>query len=64
MTALAKCDVEAVENRTAFPPEADCEFDVVQVEEISAWRERLNERFGIGKGILVPVDDPATEAAD
>lgn len=39
-----------------FPPEADGEFDVVSQEEIDSWREKLNERFGIGKGKLKSLD--------
>jgi len=40
-----------------FPPEADGDFDVVPQAEISAWREKLNERFGIGKGEYKSLDD-------
>lgn len=40
----------------SFPPEASCEFDVVPVEEIDEWREKLNERFGIGRGKLRSLD--------
>lgn len=43
-----------------FPPEADGEFAVVDVKDISAWRQKLNERFGIGSGKLRVVDDPST----
>lgn len=39
-----------------FPPEADGEFDVVSQDEISAWRDKLNARFGIGKGKLRTLD--------
>jgi len=39
-----------------FPPEADGEFDIVELEEIAAWREKLNERFGIGQGKLKSLD--------
>ena len=40
----------------SFPPEADGDFDVVSQQEISSWREKLNERFGIGKGKLRSLD--------
>lgn len=36
--------------------EPDC--DVVSPNEISAWREKLRVRFGIGEGKLRPLDDP------
>lgn len=39
-----------------FPPEADGDFDVVKTSDIAVWREKLNERFGIGKGRLEPLD--------
>lgn len=39
-----------------FPPEADGEFDVVSEAEIAEWRAKLNDRFGIGKGKLRPLD--------
>ncbi len=42
-----------------FPPEADGEFKVVPVAEISAWREKLNERFGLGKGEYESLDTTA-----
>lgn len=41
-----------------FPPEADGKFDVVSEAEITQWRERLSQRFGIGEGRLRVVDDP------
>lgn len=45
-------------NRGAvFPPEADTEFDIVETEEIAAWQEKLNKRFGIGSGKLKPLDE-------
>lgn len=40
-----------------FPPEADGEFDEVSVEEIEAWREKLNARFGIGQGKLKVIQE-------
>lgn len=39
-----------------FPPEADGDFDVVSQDEIAAWREKLNARFGIGQDKLRPLD--------
>lgn len=42
-----------------FPPEADGNFDVVPEAEIAELREKLNARYGIGKGKLKVVDDPA-----
>ena len=39
-----------------FPPEADGDFDVVSQAEIDTWREKLNERFGIGQGAVTDVD--------
>lgn len=42
-----------------FPPEADGHFDIVPEAEIAEWREKLNARFGIGKGKLKVIDDPA-----
>jgi hypothetical protein len=38
--------------------EADGEFAVVDVKDISASTQKLNERFGIGSGKLRVVDDP------
>ncbi len=35
------------------------EFATVPVEEIDAWRAKLNERFGIGKGMLKPIEEPS-----
>ena len=46
-------------NGDRFPPEADGDFPIVPEKEISDWRERLNERFGIGKGRLRPIEEPA-----
>lgn len=44
-------------NGVQFPPEADGVFEVVPVAEISAWREKLNDRFGLGKGEYRSLDD-------
>ncbi|WP_370285093.1 hypothetical protein [Pseudooceanicola nanhaiensis] len=44
------------QNGVQFPPEADGDFEVVKREEILAWREKLNERFGIGQGKLKSLD--------
>ena len=46
-----------------LPPEADGSFDVVPVADIDAWREKLSERFGIGKGDFKSLDDVADAAA-
>lgn len=40
-----------------FPPEADGDFDVVDLTTIAAWRGKLNERFRLGEGRLVVVED-------
>lgn len=53
---LSKLDAERADR---FPPEADGQFDVVPTATISAWREKLNEKFGIGQGKLKVLDDPA-----
>ena len=45
-----------------FPPEAEADFDVVPEAEIAVWRERLNERYDIGKGKLRPVEEPKAPA--
>lgn len=45
-----------------FPPEADDDFDVVEAEEISAWQQKLNERFGLGKGRLTVIEEPTAHA--
>ena len=45
-----------------FPPEADEEFDVVPQGQITSWQDRLNERFGLGKGRLKVLEEP--EAAN
>jgi len=39
-----------------FPPEADGDFDVVSQADMDTWREKLNERFGIGQGKLKLLD--------
>lgn len=41
-----------------FPAEADCDFDVVKPEDIAGWKQRLTERFGLGTGRLVTIEDP------
>ncbi len=45
-----------------FPPEAEGQFDVVPEREIAELRDKLNARFGIGKGKLKVIDDPASAA--
>ncbi len=40
----------------SFPPEADGDFDIVSTNDIAAWRDKLNKRFGIGEGRLKPLD--------
>lgn len=45
-----------------FPPEADAEFEAVNEADIVSWREKLNERFGIGKGRLVVVEEVEARA--
>lgn len=40
-----------------FPPEADADFDLVREADVAAWRAKLNQRFGIGSGRLVVVDE-------
>ncbi|WP_138069851.1 hypothetical protein [Sulfitobacter sp. EhC04] len=44
-------------SKVQFPPEACGDFDVVAVEKIEAWRNKLNERFGIGQGKLRVVQE-------
>lgn len=44
--------------KTTFPPEADGDFDAVPTEKITEWREKLNARFGIGKGRLTVISEP------
>lgn len=41
-----------------FPPEADGDFDVVDLTTITVWREKLNDRFDLGKGRLVVLEGP------
>jgi hypothetical protein len=38
-----------------FPPEADKDFGLVTQAKVEAWQEKLNERFGIGAGRLMPI---------
>ena len=47
------------ENHRRFPPEAEGDFDIVSEREVAEWREKLNERYGIGKGRLKVVEEPA-----
>lgn len=47
------------DDRQRFAPEADACFEVVSEDKIDAWRQELNERFGIGHGRLVSLDEPA-----
>jgi hypothetical protein len=47
--------------KVAFPPEADGEFDTVPTVKIAEWREKLNARFGIGKGRLTVISEPSAE---
>ncbi|MGH1414860.1 MAG: hypothetical protein ACRBB0_15335 [Pelagimonas sp.] len=49
-----------VSNHQSFPREADSEFEPVEDAKITEWREKLNARFGIGKGNLVVIDEPNT----
>lgn len=44
-------------SRLQFPPEADSDFDTVPVEQIEAWQEKLNERFGLGQGSLKVIEE-------
>lgn len=44
-----------------FSPEADVIFDVVPEAEIASWREKLNERYGIGTGRLLVIEEPRAE---
>ena len=45
--------------KTAFPPEADGEFEIVKEAKIAEWRVKLNERFSIGEGKLKVISEPA-----
>lgn len=45
--------------KTAFPPEANGEFEIVSEAKIAEWREKLNERFSIGKGKLKVISEPS-----
>lgn len=36
-------------SQVQFPPEADSDFDVVSVDDIGAWRDKLEARFGLGQ---------------
>jgi hypothetical protein len=47
-------------NGVQFPPEADGVFEVVPVADIAAWRVKLNERFGLGKGDYKSLDDASS----
>lgn len=47
----------------AFPPEAEGDFDVVEQGKIAEWREKLNERFGIGQGKLEAIEEPSLAEA-
>jgi hypothetical protein len=41
-----------------FPPEAYDDFSDVSDKDIADWRAKLSERFGIGKGRLVAIEEP------
>ncbi len=41
-----------------FPPEADGDFGLVTEDQVQAWQQKLNKRFGIGAGKLVAVEEP------
>jgi peptidoglycan hydrolase-like protein with peptidoglycan-binding domain len=41
-----------------FPPEADGDFGLVTETQVVSWQKKLNERFGIGSGKLVEVEEP------
>lgn len=47
--------------KSTFPPEADGDFDTVPTHKITEWREKLNDRFGLGKGRLTVISEPAAE---
>jgi hypothetical protein len=38
-----------------FPTEADKDFGLVTQAQVDVWQEKLNERFGIGAGRLMPI---------
>jgi hypothetical protein len=46
-----------------FSPEAYKDFGLVKQAQVEAWQEKLNERFGIGFGRLVPIADTPGHAA-
>lgn len=52
---LRKPDNEQVK----FPPEADADFEIVSDQDIASWRADLEKRYGIGKGKLVVIEEPA-----
>lgn len=41
-----------------FPPEADGDFGLVTDAQVDSWQKKLNDRFGIGAGKLVAVEEP------
>ena len=41
-----------------FPPEADGDFGLVTEVQVESWQKKLNERFGIGSGKLVSLEEP------
>ncbi|MEM5474831.1 hypothetical protein [Pacificibacter sp. AS14] len=50
------------EDKISFSPEADGDFDIVSIKKITEWREKLNNRFGIGSGKLVTISEPTADA--
>ncbi|WP_277024017.1 MULTISPECIES: hypothetical protein [Paracoccus] len=40
-------------------PEARESFDVVTEDKIAAWNSKLNDRYGLGRGRLEVLEDPA-----
>jgi len=46
-------------NNRPFPPEADEDFAIVEEQKIVAWQQKLAEKYGLGTGKLVLIDDPA-----
>jgi hypothetical protein len=59
MAQTLRKPVSGHESHRRFSPEAEGDFDVVSEREIAEWRAKLNERFGIGKGKLELIEEPA-----
>ena len=38
--------------------EAEVDFGIVDEEQVEFWQKKLNERFGIGSGKLMPLEEP------